>query len=580
MPCPSLSSQSSSNLSARLSDGEHATTKLHCSGTPETIGFGDDVVPHPSLREECGVMGVLGHATASQLAYFGLYALQHRGQESCGIVVGSSEPTEFNPKAASSGGPQSPPEHTPLHTPAHSAKVELRVHKNFGLVSDVFSRGKLDSLTGDTALGHVRYATSESGRRENIQPFVFSIADHGPMALAHNGNITNATILKKHLESKGCVFTTTSDTEVVVHLMAQSQKTTIADKIKDATLQLKGGFVLVFLGHGELYALRDRHGLRPLVLGSLGSSQEPTIIASETCALDLIDATYIREVMPGEMIHLSLNPDLKQDSKPGHDHKRYRAQYEKILPPAAMAFCSFEPIYFSRPDSWCGGESVYDIRKRIGAVLARQYPVTADCVIAVPDSAMPVAIGYAAEAGLPLELGMIRNHYVGRTFIEPSQAARDLGVKLKLNATRSVLEGKECVIVDDSIVRGTTSLKIVKMLRKAGAAKIHFRVGSPPVTHSCHYGISTPNRRKLLAAQVDVHEIRRRLDVDTLGYLTREGLAEALGGVEHNNSHPDNPRLSYCMACFNGPYPVHIDHPLAYETHPTDHQGCGFYSSR
>lgn len=487
-----------------------------------------------SLREECGIMGTIGCSHAARSVYFGLYALQHRGQESCGIAVGTAE--------------------QPVTT----------THKNFGLVSDVFNEKVLEGLKGESALGHVRYSTSESGLRQNIQPFVFSIADHGSMALAHNGNITNAAALKKDLESQGCVFTTTSDTEVVVHLMAKSSQHSIVAKIQDAAGQLKGGFVLAFLAHGELYALRDRHGLRPLVLGLQEADEQVSIIASETCALDLIDATYVRDIKPGELVHL----------RPGEPLRSLQA-----LPAAAMAFCAFEPIYFSRPDSQCNGESVYDIRKRIGGVLAELYPVKADCVIAVPDSAMPMAIGYAAAAGIPLELGMIRNHYVGRTFIEPSQAARDLGVKLKLNATRSVLDGKDCVVVDDSIVRGTTSLKIVKMLRKAGARTIHFRVGSPPVTHSCHYGISTPNRRRLLAAQVDIHRIRRKLGVDSLGYLTREGLAQALGAVEHHSSSPSSEEMSYCMACFNGPYPVEIDSALAYEVHPTDEKGCGFYSS-
>ena len=491
---------------------------------------------HPSLREECGIMGVVSSSEAVRMVYFGLYALQHRGQESCGICVSKS-----------------------------SEESSLQVHKNFGLVSDVFSEKILENLMGNHALGHVRYATSESGRRENIQPFVFSMASYGSMALAHNGNITNAALLRKQLESQGCVFTTTSDTEVVVHLMARSSEKTIACKIKEAAAQLKGGFVLVFLGNGELYALRDRHGLRPLVLGCAQGSTKVSIVASETCALDLLDAGYVRDLAPGELVCL-------RDGKP--------MESVQILEPAAMAFCSFEPIYFSRPDSWCGSQSVYHIRKRIGEVLAGLYPVEADCVVAVPDSAMPMAIGYAAAASIPLELGMIRNHYIGRTFIEPSQAARDLGVKLKLNATKSVLAGQSCVVVDDSIVRGTTSLKIVKMLRKAGARSIHFRVGSPPVTHACHYGISTPNRKQLLAAQVDVHEIRKQLGVESVGYLTREGLAQALGGVEHHQSDPSSEKMSYCMACFNGPYPVDIDNPLAYEIHPTDGEGCGFYSSQ
>lgn len=493
---------------------------------------------HKGLYDECGVIGVSGGSDPATMVYYGLYALQHRGQESCGIVTSRTE----------EDGTQS-----------------LSVHKDFGLVADAFCPDALAGIFAHRALGHVRYATTESGKRENIQPFCFAIGSHQG-ALAHNGNITNAQALRRQLEAGGSVFTTTSDTEVVVHLMAQSQASSFAEIIMDAVSQLRGGFSLVFLVSGVLYALRDRHGLRPLVMGRW---QQHYVVASETCALDLLECTFERDVSPGELVCVDLD---------GH-FRSYQA-----LSPRPMSYCSFEPIYFSRPDSDCGGESVYAIRKRIGAVLARLYPVEADAVIAVPDSATPIAMGYAQAVNIPLELGMIRNHYIGRTFIQPSQAQRDLGVKLKFNAQVHVLHGRDCVVIDDSIVRGTTSRKIIHMLRKAGARKIHFRVGSPPVTHSCHYGISTPDRRYLVAAQHDVAHICEELDVDSIGFLTRQGLAEALGGAEYQkeSSPPssDHPPMSYCMACFSGDYPVKIDDPIAYEKHPTDERGCGYYAER
>ncbi|MCY4381415.1 MAG: amidophosphoribosyltransferase, partial [Proteobacteria bacterium] len=361
------------------------------------------------------------------------------------------------------------------------------------------------------------------------------------------------------------------DTEVIVHLMAQSSSSDCMDKIIDAVNQLRGGFALIFLVDGKVFAVRDRHGLRPLVMAEKSGVH---VVASESCALDLLDIPYQRDVRPGELVCID---------------QTGRLTTKQIMPRAKMAFCSFEPIYFSRPDSLCGGRSIYEMRKRIGAVLARLYPVKADAVIAVPDSATPIAIGYAEATGIPLELGMIRNHYIGRTFIQPSQTLRDLGVKLKFNALEEVLSGNDCVVIDDSIVRGTTSLKIVRMLRKAGAQKIHFRVGSPPVTHSCHYGISTPDRQKLMAAQFDVDHIREELDVDSLGYLTREGLAEALDSREYRKTEvpdldlddaQDSEKIGYCMACFSGDYPVVIDDPRAYESHPTDKGGCGYFSEK
>lgn len=500
--------------------------------------FHDDAF-HSDLRDECGVIGVTGAENPAFMVYLGLYALQHRGQESCGIAVSKTQ--------------------------THLQKT-IAVHKDFGLVADTFSTELLSGLEGAQAIGHVRYATSESGKRENIQPFYFSIGQNHEVAFAHNGNITNAAELRRQLEDKGSVFTTTSDSEVIVHLMAQSPEESLRDKIIDAIRQLRGGFSLVFLMSGRLYGVRDSHGLRPLVVGKKAGT---FVIASESCALDLLDVTLLRDVRPGEL--LCVSEDSTVDT--------YQA-----LTPQKMAFCSFEPIYFSRPDSVCGGESVYEIRKRIGAELAQLYPVAADAIVAVPDSATPIAMGYAEATGIPLELGMIRNHYIGRTFIQPSQAQRDLGVKLKFNAQKSILSGRDIVVIDDSIVRGTTSRKIVRMLRKAGAKKIHFRVGSPPVTHSCHYGISTPDRQNLVAAQRDVDRICKELDVDSLGYLTRGALAKALRSREFRNQRSkqktvgagdtESSEMSYCMACFSGDYPVKIDDPRAYEIHPTDQKGC------
>ena len=478
------------------------------------------------LRDECGVMGVIGDSEAANLIYLGLYALQHRGQEAAGIVTLDVSDTALS-------------------------KPEMNSHKEFGLIGDGFNRETLENLKGDVGIGHTRYSTTGGRQVENIQPFYFNSPQHGPITLAHNGNLTNAALLREKLELTGSIFTSTSDTEVFSHLLARSTGKTLYEKLVDTLKQVKGGFSLVVAGEGKLYASRDPFGLRPLVIGKRGDAH---IISSETCALDLIDADFVREVGPGEVVRFV---------RSGEPESKFP------LPAQQRAFCSFEPIYFSRPDSRHGTGSVYNIRKRMGEVLAHEFPIDADLVMAIPDSGVPMAIGYSQATSIPLELGLIRNHYVGRTFIEPSQTIRDFGVKLKLNAVEGALSGKKVVVIDDSIVRGTTSTKIVRMLRRAGVKEVHFRIGSPPITHSCFYGVSTPDRTHLLAAQIRVDKIRELLDADSLGYLSIEGLKKALGDFD---------KMSYCMACFNGAYPVDLN--MEIEKQPTDDDGPGIFAKK
>ncbi len=449
------------------------------------------------IHEECGVVGVIGDPEAANLIYLGLYALQHRGQEASGILTVNT-----------SG--------------------QFSAHKTFGLVGDGFTREVLDRLEGSAGIGHNRYST-QGGKRmlQNIQPFSFKTAIGG-MSIAHNGNLTNADLLRKSLESEGSIFQSTSDTEIFMHLIARSQAATLTERLGEVMAKVHGAYSLTILSQDRLYAARDPFGFRPLVIGRRGGA---VVVASETCALDLIDASFEREVEPGEIIEIDASGQLRS-SFPLEQNKR--------------AFCSFEPIYFSRPDSTVFGEEVYSTRKKIGAELARQAHVDADIVIAVPDSGVPMAIGYANTVGLPLELGLVRNHYVGRTFIEPSQSIRDFGVKLKLNAVGSVLKGKRVIVVDDSLVRGTTSAKILRMIRTAGASEIHLRLGSPPITHSCYFGVDTPEREHLLAAQRSVESIRELLGADSLAFLSLDGLKAALGSKHCND---------YCYGCFNGDYP-------------------------
>lgn len=454
------------------------------------------------FREECGVFGVYGHPDAAALTALGLHALQHRGQEAAGIVAYDGE--QFN------------------------------AHRGPGLVSDNFSsKDVIARLPGAMAIGHVRYATTGEVALRNIQP-LFADFDFGGLAICHNGNLTNSYQLRRQLVRRGSLFQSTSDTEVIVHLIATSLKDTVVARLTDALGQVEGAYSLVALSQEAVIGLRDPLGVRPLVLGRLGDAW---ILASETCALDIIGGEFVRDVEPGEIVILGAHG------------------IRSIHPftPEPKRLCVFEYIYFARPDSIVEGQSVYEARKRIGRELAREAPVDADIVVPVPDSGVPAALGYAAESGLPFELGIIRNHYVGRTFIEPTDQIRHLGVRLKHNANRADLEGKRVILVDDSIVRGTTSMKIVEMVRHAGAREVHMRISSPPTTHPCFYGIATPSRDQLLAAQFDVDQMRRHIGVDSLAFISIDGLYRAMG--EQRGRDKRAPR--FCDACFTGDYPIH-----------------------
>ncbi|SME90795.1 amidophosphoribosyltransferase [Pseudobacteriovorax antillogorgiicola] len=469
------------------------------------------------FREECGVVGVVGDKEAANLIYLSLYALQHRGQEAAGIVT-------LNKEGSFSG------------------------HKAFGLVGDGFNKDILDKLEGKVGIGHNRYSTAGGKMVQNIQPFSFNTAI-GSLAIAHNGNLTNASQLRKDLEKSGSIFQSTSDTEIFMHLLARSNEESILERIIEVMKVVKGAYSLLLLTKDRLFALRDPFGFRPLVLGRRG---EAVVVVSETCALDLIDAEFEREIAPGEVVEIHNDGSVKSYFPVESSRK---------------AFCSFEPIYFARPDSQIFNEEIYELRKKMGAILARESHVDADVVIAVPDSGVPMALGYGNQTGLPMELGLVRNHYVGRTFIEPSQSIRDFGVKLKLNPVMSCLKDKRVIVVDDSLVRGTTSVKILRMIRQAGAREIHMRLGSPPITHSCYFGVDTPERSQLLAAQRDVEEMRDFIGADSLGFLSIEGLKEALGAA---NSH------NYCYGCFNGDYPEDTGREI--EPQPTDDRGPGLRS--
>jgi amidophosphoribosyltransferase len=445
--------------------------------------------------EKCGVCGIYGHPEAANLTYLGLHALQHRGQESSGIVS--------------------------------SDRRDLYSHRAMGLVADIFNRDVLGKLPGDHAIGHNRYSTAGSSELKNAQPFVVETG-FGSIAVAHNGNLVNALELRQDLESEGAIFQSTMDTEVVVHLMARSEHRDLPGRLVEALHRIKGSYSLLILSDDQLLAVRDPNGFRPLVLGRLADS---VVIASETCALDLIGAKFEREIEPGELVVV--------------DREGMRS-YRPFGTSSPRAHCVFELIYFSRPDSLVFGRTVHDVRKRFGRRLAEESPVLADVVVPVPDSGVPAALGFAEAAGVPFDFGLIRNHYVGRTFIEPQQSIRHFGVKLKLNPVRSVIEGKRVVVVDDSIVRGTTSRKIVKMLRAAGAAEVHMRISSPPITHPCYYGIDTPNRQELVAATHSLEQTRTYLTADSLSYLSLEGLRSVVQPGQEE----------FCYACFCGAYPV------------------------
>jgi len=445
---------------------------------------------------DCGIFGICGHPESSKITYLGLHGLQHRGQESSGIVSSDGE--------------------------------RLYPIRQMGLVADIFTEEVLEKLPGHMAIGHNRYSTTGTSELKNAQPFVVEHS-RGGLAVSHNGNLVNAHLLREELESYGSIFQSNMDTEVIVHLMATSRAPTLLERIITALQRVKGAYSILFLTEHALIAARDPFGFRPLVLGSLKGSY---VFASETCALDLIEAHYEREVEPGEIIMVS---DGKFSSiKPFKEERR--------------AQCIFEYIYFARPDSIVYGRNVNEVRKQLGMTLATERPADADIVIPVPDSGLPAAIGYASKSGLPFETGLIRNHYIGRTFIEPEEGIRHFGVKIKLNPSRETLKGKRAVVVDDSIVRGTTSRKIVKMILDAGAREVHMRISSPPTTHSCFYGIDTPTREELIASTHSVEEICRFIGADTLGYMSHEGLLSVVG-----KAAPD-----FCRACFSGKYPVEI----------------------
>jgi len=446
-------------------------------------------------EEECGIFGIYNHTEASNLTYLGLYALQHRGQEACGIVSSDGE--------------------------------NLHAHKAMGLVADVFGdQNTFNKLPGKAAIGHVRYSTAGSSVIKNTQPIMVEYS-RGAIAVAHNGNIVNAQLIRSELEAYGSIFQTSMDTEIIVHLLATERNDSLVDRITSALSRVEGAYCLLFLTESRMIAARDPHGFRPLCLGKLGQSY---VVASESCALDLIEAEFIRELEPGEMIVIDKNGMTSC------------MPWKKVAPQP----CIFEFVYFARPDSFIFGKNVYMVRKEMGRQLAREHGVEADLVIAVPDSGVPAAMGYAEESGLPFELGLIRNHYVGRTFIEPQQSIRHFGVKIKLNPVREILKGKRVVVIDDSIVRGTTSRKIVKMVRNAGASEVHMRISSPPTSYPCYYGIDTPNRKELISASHSLDEIRKYITADSLGYLSHEGLQNSVGT---GNS-------SYCTACFSGDYPI------------------------
>ncbi|QEX23169.1 amidophosphoribosyltransferase [Hypericibacter adhaerens] len=452
------------------------------------------------LKEECGVFGIYGIDEAAAHTVLGLHALQHRGQEAAGIVAFDGH--RFN------------------------------AHRELGHVADHFSSGKVvERLKGYASIGHVRYSTTGETILRNVQP-LFADLEVGGFALAHNGNLTNAYALRRDLVRRGSLFQSTTDTEVITHLMAAAGRGDVVERLTEALLQIEGAYSLVALAEDMVIGVRDPLGVRPLLMGKLGSA---TILASETCALDIIGATYVRDLDPGEIVVI--------------DHSGVRSI--KPFPKRQHRFCIFEYIYFARPDSSLEGYSVYEARKRIGAELARENGVPADVIVPVPDSGVPAALGYAQEAGIPFELGIIRNHYVGRTFIEPTDHIRHLGVRLKHNANRAKVDGKRVVLVDDSIVRGTTSKKIVEMVRAAGAKEVHMRISSPPTTHSCFYGIDTPERSKLLAAQHNVAEMAKIIGVDSLAFISIDGLYRAMGQPRRD---PDKPQ--YCDACFTGEYPT------------------------
>jgi len=462
------------------------------------------MLPLDKFREECGVVAIHAHPEAEKLAYLGLHALQHRGQESAGMVTSDGE--------------------------------RLRVHRSMGLVADIFTEEALASVHGILAIGHTRYSTAGDSALLNAQPIMVQ-SNKGAIAIAHNGNLVNAQAIRSKLEAQGSIFQTNSDTEVLVHLIALSREQTLPDAIADALRRVEGAFSLVMISRDRIFAARDPRGFRPLAMGRIpaltGEKKDTVVFASETCAFDLLGATYERDVKPGELV--IVGPE-------GISSRFYS-------PSPAQSSCIFEHVYFSRPDSFVFGRSVDQSRDLMGRQLAREAPADADIVVPVPDSGNTAALGFSTESGIPFRLGLIRNHYIGRTFIEPSQSVRDFGVKLKLNPVRSLLEGKRVALIDDSIVRGTTSKKIVRLIRNAGAKEVHMRISCPPTISPCFYGVDTPSKKHLIAANKTIEEIRAYIGADSLAYLSLEGLKKACGEGEVT---------SYCSACYTGHYPTNL----------------------
>ncbi len=460
------------------------------------------MLPFDKFREECGVIAIYAHPEAEKLAYLGLHALQHRGQESAGIVT--------------------------------SDGMTLHPYKAMGLVADIFTEEVLSQLHGTLAIGHTRYSTAGDSALLNAQPILVQ-SNKGRVALAHNGNLVNAPEIRARLETQGSIFQTNSDTEVIVHLIALSKEHTLPEAMADALRRVEGAFSLVMISSDRIFAARDPRGFRPLAMGRIpqqeGQKQDTIVFASETCAFDLIGATYEREVKPGELV--VVGPE-------GITSRFYTSA-------APQSSCIFEHVYFSRPDSLVFGRAVQESREELGRQLAREAPADADIVVPVPDSGVTAAMGYASESGIPFRFGLIRNHYIGRTFIEPRQTVRDFGVKLKLNPVRSLLEGKRVVLIDDSIVRGTTSRKIVRMIRNAGAKEVHMRISCPPTISPCFYGVDTPSKKELIAANKSVEEIRDFIGAESLAYLSLEGLKKAC---------EDGAQTRYCTACYTGSYPT------------------------
>src|SRR5438034_3021198 len=448
------------------------------------------------FKDECGVFGIFGHPEAANMTYLGLYALQHRGQESAGIAASDGE--------------------------------QLRLSRAMGYVADTFDSTALAQLPGSIAIGHVRYSTAGESKLSNAQPILIDCA-HGQIALCHNGNLVNARELRDELVAQGSIFQSSSDTEVVLHLYARSKAASVEDAVIESVSQVQGAFSLVMLTKDRLIAVRDPHGFRPLAIGRL---DDAVVVCSETCAMDLIGATYVRDVEPGEVLVVSA------------------AGIRSVKPflPAPLAHCIFEHVYFARPDSYVFGKSVNEVRTNLGRILAREQPVDADVVVPVPDSGVCAAMGYAEESGVPLRMGLIRNHYVGRTFIQPQASIRHFGVKVKLNPVRSILEGRRVILVDDSIVRGTTSRKIVGMVRQAGAKEVHVRISCPPTISPCFYGVDTPTKNELIGANNTVEEIRRFIEADSLAYLSLGSLRKAVADTKQD----------YCYACYTGDYPTEL----------------------